>query len=88
MIQPPPQPDNSFRIVLNVASNGQRLDGLLLGELREQNRNQRLKDVTRSMLKKLFNEKRICLKGQPARPSSSLARGVSFVDILGFREES
>ena len=87
MIQSPLQPKNSFRVVLNLTS-GQRLDAVLLAELRAQNRNAALKQISRKSFKELFKTRRIQLKGQSAVPSSFLAAGVSYVDILGFEEQS
>ena len=86
MITPPPQPSNSFRITL-VLSSKQRIDTKLLHELRAQTRNTTLMSISRSALKDLFKKKRIQLKGQAAVPSSLIAEGTSYVDILGFSED-
>ena len=43
--------------------------------------------ISRSALKDLFKKKRIQLKGQAAVPSSLIAEGTSYVDILGFSED-
>lgn len=83
MFTPPQQPPNSFRVTLNL-SESLRIDGVLLDALRAQTENPTLKNVSRRMLKELFKKKQIQLKGQSARPSSMLAKGVTFVDILGF----
>ena len=83
MITPPPQPANSFRITLELSSRN-RIDTILLEQLKKQSRNAELSRISRSALKKLFKEKRIQLKGQNALPSSLLAEGTTFVDILGF----
>jgi len=83
MFKPPPQPSNSFRVTLELSSR-QRIDNVLLAELKIQDRNAQLKNISRNGLKKLFKEKRIQLKGQSAVPSSELAEGISFVDILGY----
>lgn len=85
MIKPPVQPSNSFRIELELASR-QRIDSVLLAELRKQDRNPDLKNISRAGLKKLFKKRRIQLKGQSAVPSSELAAGISFVDILNYPE--
>jgi hypothetical protein len=85
-IQAPPQPKNSFRVILNLAT-AQRLDAVLLAELRAQDRNSQLKVISRKSFKELFKTRRIQLKGQSAVPSSFLAEGVSYVDILGFEEQ-
>ena len=83
MIQPPVQPPNSFRVKIELSVR-KRVDTVLLAELKQQDQNQALKNISRTALKKLFKEKRILLKGQSAVPSSLLATGVTFVDILGF----
>jgi hypothetical protein len=44
--------------------------------------------ISRSALKDLFKKKRIQLKGQAAVPSSLLAEGTSYVDILGFSDDA
>jgi len=73
---------NSFRVVLQLASKGSRLDGELLRALREQKEHLDLRNISREKFKKLFSEKKILIKGQPARPSSTLASGTTYVDIL------
>jgi len=87
MITPPEQPTNSFRIVLHLLGR-HRIDTVLLDELRKQERNAVLKNISRKKFKALFKEKRIQLKGQSAVPSSSLAAGTTYVDILGFQDHS
>jgi len=82
----PAQPANSYRITLNLEAPETRMDNVLLNALREQNENEKLKSVSRSGLKDLFNEKKIFIKGQRAKSSSSLAKGVTYVDILGYGE--
>lgn len=85
MINPPPKPSNSFRVTL-VLSTRQRIDAILLRELRNQVRNLHLKEISRTAFKELFKKKRIQLKGQAAVPSSELAPGTSYVDILGYSD--
>lgn len=80
----PEKPKNSFRVTLVLTSPAQRLDQPLLEGLRKQSRNLALKNISRTEFKELFKKKRIRIKGQPAVPSSSLARGTTYVDILGF----
>jgi hypothetical protein len=75
---------NSFRIALTLESPESRMDNVLLNALRDQNENMKLKEISRTALKNLFNEKKVWIKGQRAKPSSSLAKGVTYVDILGF----
>jgi hypothetical protein len=82
----PKQPENSFRIVLSVNKRVPRLDGMLLEAIRAQDKNEDLKRISRTVFKTLFNEKKILIKGQAARPSSSLASGTTYVDILGYSE--
>lgn len=81
---PPAQPENSFRIAIELEHPESRMDNVLLNALREQNENAELKNISRSALKELFNEKRIMIKGQRAKSSSALAKGTTYVDILGF----
>jgi hypothetical protein len=80
----PPIPKGAFRVILELSSARPRIDQILLEELRKQNRNIDLKAISRAKLKELFKNKRIRIKGQAAVPSSSLAKGVTYVDILGF----
>jgi hypothetical protein len=80
----PEQPARSFRIVLNLTSSKPRIDQVLMEELRRQDRNAALKNISRSEFKELFKKKRVLIKGQPAVPASSLAQGTTYVDILGF----
>lgn len=80
------QPKNSFRITLELTSK-QRIDTALLTQLREQTRNTELKSISRTVYKELFKKKRIILKGQSAVPSSTLAKGTTIVDILGYEDQ-
>ena len=80
----PAQPENSFRIAINLDRPEPRIDNVLLNALREQNENETLKAMSRTLLKNLFAEKRILIKGQRAKSSSSLATGTTYVDILGY----
>ena len=82
--QEPPKPPNSFRIALNLDFPESRMDNVLLNALREQNENPSLKVISRGALKDLFNNKKILIKGQRAKSNSSLAKGTTYVDILGF----
>jgi hypothetical protein len=78
------QPENSFRIELNLENPESRMDNVLLDALRNQDENEKLKCISRSALKDLFANKRIMIKGQRAKSSSSLAKGITYVDILGY----
>lgn len=82
----PEQPENSFRIVLTMNSRQPRLDTILLEAIRAQEKNPELKRISRTTFKDLFYEKRILIKGQCAKPSSSVATGTTYVDILGYAE--
>ena len=81
---PPEKQANAFRIALNLDFPESRMDNVLLKALREQDENETLKNISKSTLKDLFNEKKILIKGQRAKSSSALAKGTTFVDILGF----
>ena len=78
----PPQPPHSYRITLTLNAPVKRLDTILLNALRDQNDNASLKSLTRKQFKDLFASKRVLIKGQPAKPSSSLAKGETCIDIL------
>lgn len=80
----PPKPPNSFRITITLQKSAKRLDGVLLKAMRDQTENKKLSEISRVDFKKLFNDGKISIKGQRARPSSALNGGVTFVDILGF----
>lgn len=80
----PSQPANSYRITLNLEAPESRMDNVLLNALREQEENAQLRLVSRTQLKEMFNQKKIMIKGQRAKSSSSLAKGITYVDILGF----
>lgn len=75
---------NAFRVTLDLSYAHSRMDNVLLTALREQNDNEALKVISRTALKDLFNEKKIMIKGQRAKSNSSLAQGITYVDILGF----
>jgi hypothetical protein len=81
----PEKPDNSFRIILNLDYPESRMDNTLLNALRNQSENLTLKNISRGALKELFSNKKILIKGQRAKSNSSLAKGVTYVDILGFK---
>lgn len=80
----PPRPAKSARIVLNLNYPESRMDNTLLAACRAQEENANLKIISRGALKNLFNEGKIMIKGQRAKSSSSLAKGITYVDILGF----
>lgn len=78
---PPVQP-NAFRVVIDLQYPESRLDKVLLQALQKQNENEKLKNISRGGLKELFAKGKILIKGQNSRPSSSLAKGVTYIDIL------
>jgi hypothetical protein len=78
----PVQPKNSFRVVLEVFKAEKRLDNILLQFLREQDENIDLKNISRTEFKDLFKDGKVMIKGQKARTSSAVAKGVTYVDIL------
>jgi hypothetical protein len=83
MIVPETLP-NAFRVELQLDHPESRMDNVLLTALRNQDENQTLKILSRGALKNLFNEKKIFIKGQRARSNSSLAKGTTYVDIIGY----
>ena len=83
----PPQPANSFRITLDLMRQERRLDAILLQAIKAQNENLTLREITRTAFKELFASGKIQIKGQNATPSSGLARGITYVDILGFKQK-
>jgi len=80
----PPQPPKSFRIVLELNKSEKRLDNVLLSAIKQQNGNLNLREITRTTFKELFKSGKILIKGQKANPSSSVAKGTTYVDILGY----
>lgn len=82
----PAQPQNSVRITLDLARAEKRLDTTLLKAIKEQNQNLNLREISRVAFKQLFTDGKIQIKGQRAKPSSALAKGITYVDILGFKK--
>jgi hypothetical protein len=80
----PAKPANSTRIVLTLAHPESRMDNVLLQACREQAENDNLKIISRGALKALFTAGKVMIKGQRAKSSSALAKGVTYVDIIGF----
>jgi hypothetical protein len=80
----PPRPPKSHRVVLNLNFRESRMDNVLLQALRDQSDNMSLKNISRSGLKDLFSNSKVLIKGQRARSSSAIAKGVTYVDILGY----
>lgn len=84
----PEKPKKSFRLTLNLTSSRSRMDQVLLEALRKQDRNFALKNLSRMGFKELFKKKKVQIKGQSAVPSSSLVRGTTYVDIIGFEDDA
>ena len=84
----PPQPAKSFRIVLELTRSEKRLDNVLLAALKAQNEDLNLREISRTKFKELFTSGKIQIKGQRATPSSSVAKGTTYVDILGYKNKS
>lgn len=82
MSHEPKKPENSYRVTLELRNRAPRLDSLLLEALRAQDEVLELQHISRGKFKRMFDEKRILIKGQPARPSSSIAAGTTYVDVL------
>lgn len=80
----PPRPPHSYRITLTLNSRKDRMDNVLLEALHNQTENITLKNLSRTALKALFKDGKILIKGQRATQSSALAKGTTYVDILGF----
>ena len=80
----PAQPQNSARVTIELTWPESRLDKILHEKMRTQDENPALKSISRGGLKKLFSEGKVQIKGQKARPSSSLAKGITYIDILGY----
>lgn len=80
----PPQPHKSFRVTLELTRSAKRLDVVLLEALRNQKENLNLFNITRTTYKQLFLDGRVVIKGQRAKVSSSVAKGITYVDILGY----
>lgn len=78
----PAVPPNSFRVTLQIEHGRTRLDAQLMDALRKQDQNLKLKNISRSEFKELFKNKKILIKGQPAKPASELASGTTYIDIL------
>lgn len=80
----PARPPKSYRIILDLHRSEKRMDNVLLKVMREQNDNPKLKEISRAEFKELFTSGKILIKGQRAKPSSALAAGTTYVDILGY----
>lgn len=79
----PSQPAKSFRVILELDKPEKRLDSVLLVALKAQTERPALQNISRAKFKELFSAGKILIKGQRTKPTSSLARGITYVDILG-----
>jgi hypothetical protein len=77
----PAVPANAYRVTITLDHPEPRLDNILLDALRKLE-DVPLKNISRSGLKDLFNQKKIMIKGQRAKSSSSLAKGTTYIDIV------
>ena len=71
-------------MVLELHRPEKRIDNVLLAALKAQKENLDLAILSRQEFKQLFLDGRILIKGQRARASSSLNKGLTYVDILGY----
>lgn len=78
----PVKPPQSFRLTIELNSRASRMDNILLAALKDQKEDLNLRIITRQGLKNLFNDGKVQIKGQRARPSSALAKGITYIDIL------
>ena len=78
----PQQPENSFRVTLELKSSQERLDVPLMDALKNQVENEELSLISKAHLKRLFTEKRVLIKGQNAKPKSPVNSGTTYIDIL------
>lgn len=78
----PEQPENSFRITLDLEIAQPRLDTVLINALHEQNENEQLSNVSKAHLKRLFTEKKVFIKGQNAKIKSPINKGITYIDIM------
>ncbi len=78
----PEQPENSFRVTLDLDEAQPRLDVPLLNALKQQTENEALSQVSKAHLKRLFTEKKVLIKGQSAKLKSPINKGTTYIDIL------
>lgn len=70
--------------MLETNSAQRRLDVVLTAAIKSQNKNLNLREISRTQLKDLFRNGKIQIKGQRATPSSAIAKGTTYVDVLGY----
>lgn len=78
----PEQPENSFRVTLELEKAEPRLDIVLMDALKKQDDNEALKEISKKKLKDLFTDKKVQIKGQSAKAKSPLNNGTTYIDIL------
>jgi hypothetical protein len=78
----PEQPENSFRVTLELEASADRLDLLLMDALRAQTENEQMNQISKLHMKRLFTEKKVLIKGQSAKAKSSVNAGTTYVDVL------
>jgi hypothetical protein len=78
----PEQPENSFRVTLELETPEPHLDSVLMGALKKQTENETFNQITKTHLKRLFTQKKILIKGQSARAKSRVNSGTTYIDIL------
>ncbi|MBT3583657.1 MAG: hypothetical protein HN509_02015 [Halobacteriovoraceae bacterium] len=78
----PQQPENSFRVTLELQERQPRLDGPLMDALTGQTENVTFQHITKTHLKRLFTKKKVLIKGQNAKATSTVNSGTTYIDIL------
>jgi hypothetical protein len=78
----PEQPENSFRVTLELEAPADRLDLVLMEALRAQTENEEMNQISKLHMKRLFTEKKVLIKGQSAKAKSSVNSGKTYVDVL------
>ena len=77
----PVLPKNAIRVTIDLSWPENRLDNVLLDKIRNEE-DVKLRTISRGTLKKMFQEGKVQIKGQNARPSSSLAKGTTYIDLF------
>lgn len=83
----PPRVPKAFRIILDLNRSEKRLDVVLLAAIKAQNEDLNLREISRTKYKELFTSGKIQIKGQRATPSSAIAKGITYVDIIGYKNK-
>ena len=83
-INEPAKVEGSFRVTITLDSAAERMDDVLLNALQAQDENAELKSISKRALKRLFDDKKVFIKGQRAKATSRVNQGVTYVDISGF----